>query len=407
MANFTIKTIKEIYDDFMARYNTLRSQQGDNTPLLEKAVIKSVGYAIAGVAGVLWRLCVWLYKQCFPQTADLPALKLWGNLVGVDYKNGEATNVIIKLTNVTAATLASGTVYKDLTTGLIYKTMSQAAANNNEITATAVCTTSGTVGNLPVGTVLNITNPVAGIPSTATITSISLQGTENEGVEDYRKRVLYKFRNKNQSGSPLDYYNWVMEVSGIADALPYVLAEGVVTIYCVANGSGLDRTPSGSVSPNPFPNWVDGQFTDLTGSGQFLQIANAIEGSDTGVHDRRPVTASVKLEQPNYTGFKIEIGGLTSTDYNEQIKNILIGYFDERRPHLVVLGYPISGAKINSGQLNAATVEAIEGETFTSFVLKDEDDNVITEATLGIGCLAYLSELTINGTVYYTTDEET
>ena len=193
-----------------------------------------------------------------------------------------------------------------------------------------------------------------------------------------------------------------MEVSGIADALPYVLAEGVVTIYCVATGSGLDRTPTGSVTPNPFPSWVDGQFTELTGSGQFLQIANKVEGSEDGVHDRRPVTASVKLMPPNYTPFEIEIDGLTSEDYNEQIKDVLINYFDERRPHLVVLGYSLSGAKINAAQLNAATVEAIEGETFTSFILKDEDETVINEATLGIGCLSYLRKLTINGTVYYT-----
>ena len=402
MANFTIKTIKEIYDDFMARYNTLRSQQGDNTPLLEKAVIKCIGYAIAGVAGVLWRLSVWLYKQCFPQTADLPALKFWGNLIGVDYKDGETANVIIQLTDVTAASLASGTVYKDLTTGLIFKTMSQATAVGGVINATAVCATSGTVGNLPVGTVLNIANPVSGIPSTATITSISLEGTADEGVEDYRKRVLYRFRNKNQCGSPLDYYTWIMEVSGIADALPYVLAEGVVTIYCVATGSGLDRTPTGGVTPNPFPSWVDGQFTPLTGSGQFLQIANKIEGNEPGTHDRRPVTASVKLMPPNYTPFEIEIVGLTSESYNEQIKDVLISYFDERRPNLVVLNYPLSGAKINAGQLSAATVEAIEGETFTSFILKDEDETVINEATLGIGCLSYLRKLTINGTVYYT-----
>ncbi|MCD7879031.1 MAG: baseplate J/gp47 family protein [Candidatus Gastranaerophilales bacterium] len=110
-------------------------------------------------------MVVWVYKQCFAQTAELTALKFWGNLIGVDYKDGQTANVSITLTDVTTEYLAAGTVYKDLTTGLIFKTISQAAAEENTIVAIAECTTSGTAGNLAVGTVLNIANPLDGIPT--------------------------------------------------------------------------------------------------------------------------------------------------------------------------------------------------------------------------------------------------
>ena len=407
MANFTIKSIKEIYNDLYASYTTLRNQYGDNTPLLEKAVVKSVFYAIAGVAGVIWRLAVWIYKQCFPQTAELDALKYWGNLIGIDYQDGGAAVVTLTLNDVTADYLAAGTVYKDLTTGLIFKTISQAAAEDGVITATAQCTTSGEDGNLAVGTVLNIANPLDGIPSTAEITAIVTEGTEDEELETYRSRVLSKFRNKSEIGAPVDYYNWVMEVSGMADALPYVLNEGTVTIYCVATGSGLDRTPTGSVTPNPFPYWDDGNFTEFEGEGQFLEIAYAIEGTEEGAHDRRPCMAAVDLEPPNYSGFEIEITGLTTTSYNDEIKEALISLLDAKRPHLVVLGYEESAALINASQLSAACIEAAGGATFTSFVLTDDDGAEISETTLGIGCLAYLKTLTINGTAVYTTESDT
>lgn len=398
MANFETKTISEIYDGIIAKYTTLRSKYGDTSPLLEKAAVKSIAYAFAGVAGGLWQLSVWVYKQCFPQTADLPALKFWGNLIGVDYKYGNFANLTINLADVTAALLSSGTVYKDLTTGLILKTISQANAVLGAITATVQCTTPGVIGNLSTGTTLTIANPLDGIPSTATVEDIPIQGTADEAIEDYRKRVLYKFRNKTQCGSPLDYFIWSTEVSGIVDALIYVLASGVITIYLVATGSSENRSPSGSLTSNPFPNWVDGQFTELTGAGQLLAVAKAIEGSEDGAHDRRPINAGVNLLVPNYTGFKVEITGLTDTAYNEAIKNALISNLDAKRPHIIVLGYSEANAKINKLQLSAACTEVIESETFTSFILRDSDDNSIDEDVLGIGCLAYLSALTINGT---------
>lgn len=397
MANFETKTIKQIYDEIIAKYTTLRNKYGDESPLLEKAVVRSLAYAYAGVAGTLWQLATWIYKQCFPQTCSLSALKFWGNLVGVNYKNGQSANLTIKLTDVTAQTLSAGATYKHLTTGLIYKTISAVNTIDGTITATAQCTTSGEIGNLNIGEVLQIANPFDGIPSTATVEAIAISGTEAEKTEDYRKRVLYRFRTKSQGGSALDYFNWSLEVTGIVDALIYVLEEGIVSIYLVAEGSGTQRTPSGSITPNPFPIWEKGEFKDFSGSGQFLAVANSIEGSSPGVHDRRPATAKVKLLKPVYEGFSVEISGLTNTSFNEQIKETLISSLDSKRPHIKVLDYKLSNAKINRASLIGDITALIGEETFTTFVLKNESGQSIEESTLGIGSLAYLSQLTING----------
>lgn len=406
MANFTTKTIKEIFDSFMAKYNVLRNKYGDNSPLLEKSFIKTIGYSIGGVAATIWQMSVWVLKQIFPQTCDLEALLLWGGLIGVNYNYGQSTNLTIKLNNVTASYLVSGTVYKDLSTGLIYKTVSQVNAKNNQIITTVQCTTSGEIGNIPVGTVLNIANPLDGIPSTAEVVEIKIEGTADEEVEVYRKRVLYGFKNKTESGSPIDYYNWALEVPGIVDAFPYLLKEGIMTLFLVANGSGENRTPSGEVTPNPFPEWVEGNFKELDGSGQFLQVAQSIEGSEIGVHNRRPAMATVELKTPNYTAFDVEISGLTDISYNEAIKNAIVNVLDGKKPHIVVLNYPVSKAKINQPELSASCLSILDGETFTSFILKNDSGVVINEAILGIGCLAYLRTLKINDSVFYTSEGE-
>lgn len=397
MANFTTKTIKEIYDEFIANYTIMRAKYGDNTPLLEKALVKSIGYAIAAIAAGLWRMALYIYKQCFPQTCDLTILKLWGELIGVNYLYGKTTNLNIRLSDVSADYLPSGTVFKDLESGLIYKTISQAARKDNLINVIVACSTPGPDGNVSVGTVLNIANPLDGIPSVATVTSVTIEGSNDEDVEVYRKRVMAKFRNKAQGGSALDYYNWALEVPGIVDVLVYTLSEGVVSLYLVAEGTRNKRNPSGSIKPNPFPNWVEGEFKEFEGTGQLLQVANAIEGSEPGLHDRRPVTAKVRLLNPNYTPFSISITNLSNVAFNQEIKNALIDALDAKRPNVKVLNYKVSNSKINRLALSAVVSEIIGDETFTNFILKNEAGTSIEEATLGIGCLAYLSQLDING----------
>lgn len=397
MAKYENKTIGDIFKNLNAKYTALRAKYKDTTPLLEKAVVKSIFYAFSAALGSIWQQSVWIYKQCFPQTCGLDALKFWGNLIGIEYRYGASANLSLKLTNVTAEKLSAGTVYKDLNSGLIYKTISQVAAENGEIKVMAECTTPGVLGNIAIDTELNIANPLDGIPSTAQVTAVVIEGTEDEEIEDYRRRVLIKYRSKSQGGSAIDYYNWAMEVPGVSDVFPYTLEEGLVTLFIVASGSGQNRTPGGWVTPNPFPEWINGEFTDYEGSGLLFSVAKSIEGSGENMHDRRPMCACVKLLPPNYTGFSVTITGLTSMVYNEDIKEALINALDLKRPHIKVLGYTESDAKINSLALATEVYKVIGTETFTTFVLKDSSGNTIDEINLGIGCLAYLSELTING----------
>lgn len=95
--------------------------------------------------------------------------------------------------------------------------------------------------------------------------------------------------------------------------------------------------------------------------------------------------------------FTVKITGLTDASYNEQIKNILINTFDQKRPHIKVLGYVVANAKISRTNLSSIVYEILDDQTFTDFELFDSNGNPIIETTLGIGSLAYLNELYING----------
>lgn len=404
MAEFETKQTKNIFDGMIAEYNVLRAKYTDNAddaPLLPKNAVSPLFYALSAEISTLWNMATWVLKQCFPQTADLDALKLWGGLVGIQHKTGQTANIMIRLKDVTAEYLEAGTVYKDLTSGLVYLTTAKANTANGEILAPAKCTTNGSAGNIPTNTELTITTNLEGIPQTATVESVSMVGTEDEDKEDYRKRVLSRFRQKPRGGSIFDFYTWTLETSGIVDCLPYVLEEGKITLYLVAEGSGQNRTPTGANVPNPFPQYVNGQITAFTGSGQFLEAAKKIEG-DESIGFRRPLNATVELKAPIYVPVSIAIIGLSGNEdgqFNQKLKEILIENLDTKRPNIIAINYGTTNATINRFALTKLVSNAIGDNLFTDFKLKNKKNEEVDEITLDIGELCYLQELTINGTV--------
>ena len=79
---------------------------------------------------------------------------------------------------------------------------------------------------------------------------------------------------------------------------------------------------------------------------------------------------------------------------------------DTKKPNIVVMDYSVANSRINQPELSAACLSVLNGETFTSFVLKNSTGGVINEEYLGIGSLAYLRTLKINGDTYYSTESD-
>ena len=399
MQAYNKKTLKEIKNGFVSDFYTRLKKE---TPLLQKSVINSMGYAIAGIAKPMWNTLEWLYLQLFPETCSFPVLKMWGRLFDVKYKNGTDTVLQVEMGNVTASSLMSSTVFKNLDNNVIYKSVSGVNTESGHLIFNVAAQVQGSAGNLNPGDTLYLTTPLPGIPEKATVLSVLITGSEPEEKEDYRKRVILRCRKKPQGGALADYSSWALEVSGIADAIPYVLKTGTVTVFLVGAGSGINRTPSGSLTPNPFPEWENGQMKALSGSGLFFQVAKSINGTEDELNRRRPTTAAVELKPCNYYGFRIDITGLTPNN-NEvigSIKREFNTYLDKKRPNVPAVGYTEQDALINTSQLNAIAQNAVSsyGGTFETFLLKDETGTVINSKTLGIGELAYLKQLFVNET---------
>ncbi|CDE59218.1 putative bacteriophage tail protein GP47 Mu-like protein [Fusobacterium sp. CAG:439] len=402
MAGYKKKTLKEIQAGIISDYTTrIKRETGIDAPLLPKAVVRSLAWSVAGVASMQQNYLAWVYLQIHPKTCSFPVLKMWGSLLGVEYKTGAKTTLQVEIINVTAASVISGTLWKSPKNGVVYSSLSTVSPIGGTAVLSVEAKTSGPAGNLNPGEELDITNPYEGIPDKAVVKSVLVTGSTDEEIEDYRNRVLIAFKRKAQGGSLVDYFLWGTKVSGIRDVFPYVLESGTIVLYLVADGSGKDRTPSGSVTPNPFPEWENGNMKVISGSGLFYQAAMAINGTEDMKNTRRPAGAVVELREPNYTGYRIEITELSSAtnEINTKIKDAVISYLDTKKPNILALGYTKQDATINSGKLNAAVQNAIDtdGGTYTSFVLKNSAGEIINEDILGIGSLAYLEKLKING----------
>lgn len=398
MAGFKQKTIKEIQENIISSF---RAKVRGVVPLLFKSVIKSIAYAVAGVASSMWKFLAWLYLQLFVGTCCLAVLKLWGALVGILFKEATSTTLQIQLTNVSAETIRSGTVWKNLNSGVVYKSISSVSPTAGIAVVSVAAQTAGPVGNLSAGEILQIANPLEGVPETAEVIAVLVEGTNAEEIEDYRKRVQLRYQQKPQGGSFVDFCQWAMECPGIVDALPYLLNTGIITLFLVGEGSGLNRTPTGLVSPNPFPKWENGQMKLLSGSGQFYETAKLICGTDDLKNTRRPVGAVVELKSANYTPFRVVIEGLTvNTDaVIKLVKSNIVDCLDEKRPNIPAIGYTEQDARVNAQEISAIVQNVVKnnGGSFSNFQLKDGEDTEITESILGIGALAYLERLTING----------
>ena len=134
-----------------------------------------------------------------------------------------------------------------------------------------------------------------------------------------------------------------------------------------------------------------------------MVVSKANNSSFGVVNDRRPMQVPIELLSCNDTAYNIEIGGLDSssdtTDIKTNIKAVIIDYLDSKRPHVRAIGYTAQDALINANQLSAIVQNIIDTGSFENFVLKNGNGDIITADTLGIGCLAYLNSLKINGSI--------
>lgn len=283
--------------------------------LLRFSNMRVLGDVCAGMSHLHFGFLDWIAKQTNPSTATGEYLAMWGALVRVYRKPATAaTGQSVPLTGTPDATVKAGAV---LNRGDGYQytlnadvTIGSTGTGTGSITAvlpdaSADATGGGAKGNAAAGTALNFDVAIEGIDSGVTLTTPVTGGTDIEGEEAFRSRVLEAFQETPQGGSDADYKKWALAVPGVTRVwvARRLMGAGTVGVYVMLD-SDTDNNDSG------FPTGTDGvssyetQYPGGIATGDQLTVADAI-------YSQQPSTAVVYVCSPIKTSVPFTLSGLS------------------------------------------------------------------------------------------------
>lgn len=238
---YTIPTLAELRDQFIAHYETESGQTASRLPV---SWIYILGTVIAGIQLLLHRAIQWASRQVVPQTADEATLMYMADVRNVVRKQGTNTVLNITISGDPNTTIPAGTIW--LINNISYQQNNSVIISADTVNATVTAMTIGTAGNAPNDTELTPSSPIAGVTG-ATVASMITEGTDAEKIDEFRDRIINKMRNPPQGGSATDYVTWALEVDGIKKAFAKRSTLGTVTVYPLRDITGDNRIPDATL----------------------------------------------------------------------------------------------------------------------------------------------------------------
>ncbi|MDH0362784.1 baseplate J/gp47 family protein [Comamonas aquatica] len=222
----------------------------------------------AGLYG-LYQYLDWLSRQIFPDTAEEEHLLRRGNERGVLRKEAQPAMGMLLLGGTDGAPVNAGTRWvKD---GVLYEaTEGVNISGTTPVPVQAV--DAGAAGNLQGGEQVTAVQPILGVNSVATVAPAGITGgTDLEDIEDYRERVLDRYRQLPHGGNADDYVTWAKEQPGVTRA------------WCKRSWVG--------------PGTV-GVFVVNDAADPITPAAPALAAVKAGIEAQRPVTAELYVLAP-------------------------------------------------------------------------------------------------------------
>lgn len=146
---------------------------------------------------------------------------------GVDRHYARSTWGEVTFTGLDGVVVPSDTVVAAPAYGVQFATVGDVTLNGGTATAEVTCTTIGTAGNVPAGSITQIMTSIAGVSSVTNDKDFS-SGVNREDDDTFRERIYEKIRDPATSGNKADYRNWAREIAGV----------GRVKVLSLWNGPG-------------------------------------------------------------------------------------------------------------------------------------------------------------------------
>ncbi|GBQ23172.1 bacteriophage protein [Gluconacetobacter sacchari DSM 12717] len=242
--------------------------------LMRFSVLYVLAIVLAGLAWLHYGYIDWVSLQAVPWTATDEYLAGWAALKGVQQKAPTAaTSTGISFVATDSNTIPAGTQIS-FVGGFVATVTADSVTVNGTTVANALMTTTGSVGNLPAGTIATLTAPVPGVQTTGTVIAAFTGGADIEDEDAFRARMLAAYQNGGTNGNVSDYVQWAKAVPGVTRAwvAQNYIGDGSLGLFAMldkanAQYGGLPQGTNGVSS-------ADSRYTAATGDQ--LAIANAV-----------------------------------------------------------------------------------------------------------------------------------
>ncbi|MBF0892746.1 baseplate J/gp47 family protein [Gluconobacter sp. LMG 1744] len=306
--------------------------------------------------------------QFNPLNATGSDLDNWASLKSVYRKSANAASGTVVFTGTAGTSIPSGTVLI-ASDGQTFTTAHDALVGGNvAITAT----TPGSAGNQQANTILTLQAPIAGVDSQMELANGITQGTDLEGDDALRIRMLQAYQAQLTGATKADHLKEVLAVPGVTAAwMPATPKAGTETVIWFM----LDRTNA----TQGYPQGTDGtaiqenRYENATGDQ--LTVANAL-------FPLKPYTEIQILCSPIKTPIAVEISGLTQTtatmrsNIRDAIVNVLHTQGDPNGVTITMAS--LEGAIASTAGTTAFTLVQPSSDLVTSIGQLPEIDGDIT-----------------------------
>lgn len=221
---------KRIYADII-------SESGIKS-LLKRSVVKAMSYAIAGAAHLLFGFIDFVFREAFPTTCSEETLYIWAYVFNVPRKAASYSKRRVKFSGNNGVYIPEGTV---LRSGDVEFSIDEGGyISSGTYSPMVTCLTAGADGNIEAGSILNLSQPIAGVlPQIEVLEEDAIDGENEEDLELWRGRVIEKIQNPPHGGTAKDYELWAKAIPGVTRAWSYenYLGIGYVGLTFVMDGA--------------------------------------------------------------------------------------------------------------------------------------------------------------------------
>lgn len=238
--SFERPTITELRERTLADFVSKLELVG---AVLRNAMVRVHAAVLAGAAHLLHGHIEFLAKQLFPDTSEDEFFLRQAAVYGFSQNAAGYATATATATGTNGTAIPAGTLL--VIDGKEYEVDAEVTIASGTATMALTALEAGSDSTLSPSAVLTFESPISGVDSTATVIASTVDGSDEETIEELRTRFLEYLQTPTHGGSDNDFVNWSKEVSGVTRAWVYPLALGPGTVLVrFVRDNDVDIIPS-------------------------------------------------------------------------------------------------------------------------------------------------------------------